>query len=73
MRLLHKILGKWEKESQNVGTVTYGQGSSVKTWEESRILVVEKHTKSGKKRAYIKDIHGNKTKIDVDYLKEMEK
>ena len=72
MNLLHKILGKWEKESQNAGTVTYGS-IFCKDWEESVIFVVEKHTKSGKKRAYIKDINGNKTKIDVDYLKGMGK
>jgi hypothetical protein len=72
MNILHKLLGKWEEESQSVGTVTYGS-IFCKDLEESVLLVLEKHTRTGKKRAYIKDIHGNKTKIDVDYLKEMSK
>jgi len=70
MKILHKLFGKWEKESEQIVTATY---SSILCKDRDRdvLLVIEKNSKSGKKRAYTKDIHGNKTSIDLDFLKEM--
>lgn len=70
MNILHKLFGKWGRESEHLVTATY---SSVFTKDRSQeaMLVIEVNSKTLKKRAYIKDIHGNKTSIDMDYVKGM--
>lgn len=72
MNLLDKLFGKWERESEQMVTATYGS-VFMKDRDRDVMLVVEVNSKTLKKRAYIKDIHGNKTSIDIDYLKEMTK
>lgn len=72
MNIWHKLFGKWEKESQQIVTATY---SSIlcKGYAMEVLVVVEKNSKSGKKRVYTVDILGNKTSINLGYLKEMMK
>lgn len=70
MNILHKLFGKWEVESQKLTSVTYESVLFNKEWTDTVSLVTEVNSKSGKKRAYLKDIYGNKTKIDLTYFEE---
>ena len=72
MNILHKLFGKWEKESEQLVTVTYS-AVFCKDWEQEVLLVIEVQTRTGKKRAYTKDILGKKTTIDIDFLNRMSK
>ena len=70
MNIFHKLFGKWKVESQKLIQVTYESVLFNKEWTDTVSLVIEVNSTSVKKRAYLKDVYGNKTKIDLTYFEE---
>lgn len=68
MNIWHKLFGKWEVEYTKQVVAEYSSIFKSLAGERNMLLVVEKNTKSNKKRAYLKDIYGNKTEIDMAYV-----
>ncbi len=71
MNIWHKLFGKWEVEYTKQVVAQYSSIFKSLAGERNMLLVVEKNTKSNKKRAYLKDICGNKTEIDMTYVEMM--
>lgn len=70
MNIRKLLFGTWKEESKKPVTGTYTSLLS-KDYELKMILVVEVHSRTGKRRAYVKDCLGLKTYIDMDYIKEV--
>ncbi len=71
MNIWHKLFGKWEVRSERFVVAEYSSIFKCLRGEREELLVIEKHSKSGKERAYIKDIFGNKTEIDMNYVRNI--
>lgn len=71
MNIWHKLFGKWEVQSERFVVAEYSSTFKCLRGEREELLVIEKHSKSGKERAYIKDIFGNKTQIDMNYVRNI--
>jgi len=71
MNIFCRLFGKWEQESERPVVAKYSSIFKCLNGEREMILVIEKHSKTGKKRAYIKDIFGDKTEIDMSYVENL--
>lgn len=68
MSLWKKLFGEWEVESERFIVASYGSIFRSLNYDAEVMLVIEKNSKTGKRRAYTKDICGTMVSIDMDFV-----
>jgi len=65
-----KLFGEWERIASGKGTVGCG-GLLTSDYETDAVMIVERNTKTGEHRAYVKTPFGHTQSVDMDFVRQM--
>lgn len=68
-RALSLIFGRWDVVQSGVATASFISQILKKEWEEQVGISIERHSRTGKERAFIHHLDGRKQKTSIDVVR----